>query len=99
MRGVAGVLGVAGRAGRGAETAAVLSPAGAEGADEGTPPRLRRAVPAGAGGLLHPVGGVFQVAPGRLQPDLVDVAAWRYAHLGREGPGELPRGQAGRPGH
>ena len=79
----------------GAETAAVLARADAEGADEGAAHRLRRAVAAGAGGLLDPVRGVLQAAPGRLEPDPVDVASRRHAHLGREGPGELPRGQAG----
>ena len=81
--------------GGGAEAAAVLIGADAEGAQEGAPHRLRRAVPAGAGRLLDPVRGIFQAAPGRLEPDAVDVASRRHAHLGREGASELPRGQAG----
>src|SRR5512142_661844 len=79
----------------GAETAAVLPRADAEGTDEGAPHRLRRAVAAGAGGLFHPVRGVLQAAPGRLEPDLVDIASRRHAHLSREGPGERARRQAG----
>src|SRR5689334_16297279 len=81
--------------GGGTEAAAVLPRADAEGTDECAPHRLRRAVAARAGGLLHAVRSVLQAAPGRLEPDLVDVAPRRHAHLGREGPGELPRGQAG----
>ena len=79
---------------RGAEAAAVLAGADAEGSQEGAPHRLRRAVPAAASRLLNPVGGIFQVAPGRLEPDQVDVTSRRHAHLGREGAGELARGKA-----
>ena len=61
--------------GGGMETAAVLPRADAEGADEGAAHGFRRAVATGTGGLLDPLGGVFEAAPGRLQPDLVDVAA------------------------
>ena len=84
--------------GRRPEPASVPARADAQDADEGAAHSLGRAVAAGPGGLLDPVGGVLQTTPGRLEPDPVHVAAGRHANFRREGPGELPRGQAGLPG-
>src|SRR5262249_34138901 len=74
-----------------AESAPVLCRARTERTGEGPPHGLRGSVPASSGGFLDAIGGVLEPAPRRLEPDAVDVTAWRHADLGGERASELAR--------